>query len=101
MTDDVQDLNSRIDRIEVTLSHAVEAIEKMAQVVNKPTETKWGPILAALTLLFLAASGYTTLITIPMNERSQHIEDQILILHADALQQERDIGRLEGRLERE
>jgi len=98
MTADINNLNSRIDKIEVTLSHAVEAIEKMADVVNRGQETKWGPIVAALSLLFFAAGGYTTLITMPMNERSNTLEDQIQEMHVRELEHERSLGRLEGAL---
>lgn len=96
--DAMADLNSRIDRIEVTLTHAVDAIEKMASVVNKPQETKWGPILTAVSLLFVAGSGYTTLITMPLMERLNIIEnDQDQRLERE-MERERDIGRVEGRL---
>lgn len=44
-------INSRIDRLEVTLSHAVDAIEKMATVVNKPVKTNWGAIAAWVSVV--------------------------------------------------
>lgn len=93
------EVHSRIDRIEVTLTHAVDAIEKIARVVNKPQETKWGPILTAVSLLFVAGSGYTTLITMPLMERLNNIEVQQLEQFDRELDRERDIGRIEGRLE--
>lgn len=99
MTDNVAELHSRIDRIEVTLSHAVDAIEKMARVVNKPQETKWGPILTAVSLLIVIFGGYTTLITMPMNERAERLESQIVTMQANELMLQRDLGRIEGRLE--
>ena len=99
MTQDIQDLNSRIDRIEVTLSHAVDAIEKMANVVNKGRETKWGPIIAAVSLLFVAAGGYTTLITMPMNERANNLENEVNLMQERELKGARALGRLEGLLE--
>lgn len=93
---DLANLNSRIDRVEVTLTHAVEAIEKMATVVNKPQETKWGPILTAVSLLFVLGGGYTTMITLPLIERLNNIEaDQDARLVRE-LERERDLGRLEG-----
>ena len=70
---EIATVNSRIDRIEVTLNHAVDAIEKIVDVVNKPEETKWGPILTAVGLLFMAAGGYTTLVTTPMKSRIEHL----------------------------
>lgn len=91
-----QDISSRIDRIEVTLSHAVDAIEKLAAVVNKPQETKWGPILTAVSLLFVAGSGYTTLITMPMQREADRMQEQIYIMRDRELKRERDIGRVEG-----
>jgi len=93
---DINNISSRMDRLEVTLSHAVEAIEKTAQVVNKGQETKWGPILTAVSLLFLAASGYTTLITMPINERANLMEAQVAALQAQALEDARALGRVEG-----
>lgn len=97
-TQNNMDLNSRIDRIEVTLGHAVDAIEKMADVVNKPQETKWGPILTAVGLLFVAGSGYTTLITMPLQERLAAIEMRQELKLERELQRERELGRIEGTL---
>ncbi len=99
MTQDVTDLNSRIDRIEVTLSHAVDAIEKMANIINKGQETKWGPIIAAVSLLFVAAGGYTTLITMPMNERANNLENEVNLMQERELIGARALGRLEGLME--
>jgi uncharacterized coiled-coil protein SlyX len=92
-----QSVESRIDRIEVTLGHAVDAIEKLAAAVNAPQETKWGPILAALGLLFAAAGGYTTLITMPMEREAEQLRVKISKLEERELQRERFLGRLEGR----
>lgn len=92
----IQEVNSRIDRIEVTLSHAVDAIEKMADVVNKPQETKWGPILTAVGLLFMAGGGYTTLITQPMREDIARLEQQNQDQLIRELQHAREFGRIEG-----
>ena len=94
----LQDINSRIDRIEVTLSHAVDAIEKMADVVNKPSETKWGPILTAVSLLFVAGGGYTTLITMPMQREADRLQEEIYELRERELDDARALGRLEGKL---
>jgi hypothetical protein len=88
---------SRLDRVEVTLNHAVEAIDKMAQIVNRPQETKWGPILAALGLLLTVAAGYTTLITMPMEREATQLRAQIEKLEERELERERYLGRLEGR----
>lgn len=93
-----QDVNSRIDRIEVTLSHAVDAIEKIASVVNKPQETKWGPILTAVSLLFVAGSGYTTLITLPMQRENDRLQEQVLAMQERELKDARRLGIVEGRL---
>jgi hypothetical protein len=98
MSDEQSDaeIHSRIDRIEVTLTHTVDAIEKMASVVNKPQDTKWGPILTAVGLLFLAAGGYTNLVIIPMENRAEVLEAQVILLQDNQLEQERDMGRVEG-----
>ena len=89
-------INSRIDKIEVTLSHAVDAIEKMADVVNKPQETKWGPILTAIGLLFMAAGGYTTLVTQPMRASIQRIEMHQHEIIQREMVAARELGRIEG-----
>ena len=95
----VADVHSRIDRIEVTLTHAVEAIEKIAEIVNKPQATRWGPILTAISLLFLILGGYTTLITAPLNDRAERLENQVYVMQANELKLQRDLGRIEGRME--
>ena len=92
------DINSRIDKIEVTLSHAVDAIEKMANIVNKPQETKWGPILTAVSLLFVAGGGYTTLITMPMQREADQLRTEIYELRERELEDARAMGRVEGKL---
>ena len=97
-TDHQLEINSRIDRIEVTLSHAVEAIEQMAGIVNRPQETKWGPILTAVSLLFLAAGGYTTLITMPMQREADQIQIELIDMRTRELGYQRSIGRIEGKL---
>lgn len=96
---DFINLNSRIDKIEVTLSHAVDAIEKMANIINKGQETKWGPIIAAVSMLFVAAGGYTTLVTMPMNERANNLENEVAKIQERELTRAHEIGRLEGLLE--
>lgn len=96
MTQDLNDLNSRLDRVEVTLTHAVDAIEKMASVVNKPQETKWGPILTAVGLLFMAAGGYTTLITQPMRSDINDLEALQIRQFERDLELAREVGRIEG-----
>ena len=92
------DIHSRIDRIEVTLTHVTDAIEKMADVINRPQEIKWGPILTAVSLLFIAGSGYTTLITMPMEREADVLRDKIVALENRELADARDLGRLEGKL---
>jgi len=94
----IVEVHSRLDRLEVTLTHTVETIEKLAEVVNRPQDTKWGPILTALSLLFVAASGYTTLTIMPIKDRAVQHEVQIYQLREEAFALQRDIGRLEGRL---
>ena len=94
-----QEINSRIDKIEVTLSHAVDAIEKMANIVNKPQETKWGPILTAVSLLFVAGGGYTTLITMPMQREADNLRAELYELRERELENARLMGRIEGYLE--
>ena len=98
MSEQNSDIHSRIDRIEVTLTHVTDAIEKMASVVNRPQRTQWGPILTAVSLLFVAGGGYTTLVTMPMNERAEQLEQQILVLQDRELERERDLGRIEGKM---
>jgi hypothetical protein len=99
MTEDNRgEVHSRIDRIEVTLTHAVEAIEKMAKVVNKPQDVKWGPILTAVTLLILVMGGYITLVTQPMQQQVTGLEAQIYVLHENEMDMQRELGRIEGRL---
>ncbi len=96
MSEEFQDLNSRIDRIEVTLTHAVDAIEKMSRVLNRPQETKWGPILTAVGLLLVAAGSYTTLITLPMERDAARLQQELNHMGERELERERAIGRLEG-----
>lgn len=95
--------SSRIDKIEVTLSHAVDAIEKLAAVVNRPQRTQWGPILTAVGLLFVAGGGYTTLVTQPLADSKQHLRAQIIELEKEArdehIQIAGQIGELKGRLD--
>jgi len=102
MTEDaeqnIMDMNSRLDRLEITLTHAVDAIEKISEIVNRPQETKWGPIMTAVALLFAAAGGYTTLITIPMEREADQLRHRIEQLQYRELDRERDIGRIEGKL---
>ena len=97
MSDDVQDLSSRIDKIEVTLSHAVDAIDKMAVVIGRSQETKWGPIIAALALLLAAGGGYTTLITLPMEREAARLQEELHDMSKRELELQRAVGRLEGR----
>ena len=99
MSEDIQDLSSRIDRIEVTLSHAVDAIDKIASIVNRPRETKWGPIIAALGLLLMGGAGYTTLITLPMERDSSRLQEELHEMGRRELEYVRALGRLEGRME--
>jgi len=96
--DNLPDIHSRIDRIEVTLTHAVDAIDKITQIVNKPQETKWGPIMTAISLIFFAASGYTTLITMPMNDRAEILEAQVLLMQEREIEYARKLGYIEGKL---
>ena len=96
MSEESQELNSRIDRIEVTLSHAVDAIEKMSKILNRPVETKWAPILTAIGLLLMAAGGYTTLITLPMDRTTDRLQQELHEMGERELERERAIGRLEG-----
>lgn len=97
MTDQVNsDIHSRIDRIEVTLTHVTDTIEKMAEVLNRPNETRWGPIMTAIGLLFVAGSGYTTLTTAPLARENHIMAEQVQILQGINLDMAKDIGRLEG-----
>lgn len=96
MSDIEQENASRIDRIEVTLSHAVDAIDKIATVVNRPIETKWGPIIAALALLLAAGGGYTTLITIPMEREATRLQEELHDMGRRELDYARALGYLEG-----
>jgi len=95
-----QELNSRIDRIEVTLTHAVDAIEKMSRVLNRPQETKWGPILTAVGLLLMAMASYTTLITLPIERDATRLQEELHHVMERELETQRAIGRLEGQLGR-
>ena len=102
MSDELQqDISSRIDRIEVTLSHAVDAIDKIASIVNRPQETKWGPIIAALTLLLMAGAGYTTLITAPLERASDRMQQEVHEMAERELETQRALGYLEGRAEKD
>ena len=92
------DVHSRIDRIEVTLTHVADAIEKLAAVVNRPQRTQWGPILTAVSLLFIAGGGYTTLITKPMERESTVLRQRIWNLEERELDDARSLGRIEGAL---
>lgn len=96
MSDEFKDISSRIDRMEVTLSHAVDAIDQIASVVNRPRETKWGPIIAALSLLLAAGAGYTTLITLPMEREADRLQEELHEMGKRELQYVRALGRLEG-----
>lgn len=99
MTDDINnDIHSRIDRIEVTLTHVTDTIEKMAEVINRPNETRWGPIMTAIGLLFVAGSGYTTLTVSPLTRENHIMAEQIQILQERDLETAKEIGRLEGLL---
>ena len=95
-----QELNSRIDRIEVTLTHAVDAIEKIATVINRPQQTKWGPILTAVGLLLMAMASYTTLITLPIERDASRLQEELHHVMERELETQRAIGRLEGQLGR-
>lgn len=101
MSDIEQENASRIDRIEVTLSHAVDAIDKIATVVNRPIETKWGPIIAALALLLAAGGGYTTLITMPMQYEATRLQEELHEMGKRELDVARALGRLEGLAEKD
>ena len=101
MSDEFTDISSRIDRIEVTLSHAVDAIDKIASIVNRPQETKWGPILTAVALLLAAGGGYTTLITIPMERSSDRMQEEMHDMSKRELVYVRALGRLEGLAEKD
>jgi len=96
--DNLTDIHSRIDRIEVTLSHVTDTLEKMAAVVNKPQETKWGSILTAVGLLVVAAGGYTTLITMPMQREADQIQIELIDMRSRELIYQRTLGRIEGKL---
>lgn len=93
-----QELNSRIDRIEVTLTNAVDAIEKMSLILNRPQETKWGPILTAVGLLLMAMASYTTLITLPIERDASRLQQELHEMGERELERERAIGRIEGML---
>ena len=95
-----QELNSRIDRIEVTLTHAVDAIEKIATVINRPQATKWGPILTAVGLLLMAMASYTTLITLPIERDATRLQEELHHVMERELETQRAIGRIEGQLGR-
>jgi chemotaxis regulatin CheY-phosphate phosphatase CheZ len=70
VSDDQQtaDVHSRIDRIEVTLTHVTDAIEKMAAVVN------------------------------PMEREAHVLRQKIQNLEARELDDARSLGRIEGTL---
>jgi len=95
---DIAIINSRIDKIEVTLSHAVDAIEKIAAIVNRPQHTQWGPILTAVGLLIMAAGGYTTLVTQPMRSDIEKAESRIVELQQSRLNDAYTHGIHDGKL---
>lgn len=74
-------LNSRIDKIEVTLSHAVDAIEKIANVVNAPKETNWGVIASWVSVLL----GIGLAVYVPISNRMGNNTDDIKFLEAQML----------------
>jgi len=94
-----RDVHSRIDRIEVTLTHVTDALEKLAYVVNKPEKTQWGPILTAIGLLFVVGGGYTTLVSAPLQLAVIEQQREITDLTKLNMRQERALGHIEGRLE--
>lgn len=91
-------IETNLVRIESTLSHVTDAIEQMAEVVNKPRETKWGPIISGFGMMFIIISGYATLTTTPLETRIEELEEQ----HHESIEREiedaRAMGVLEGRL---
>ena len=101
MSDEFQNISSRIDRIEVTLSHAVDAIDKIASIVNRPKETRWGPIIAALGLLLMAGAGYTTLVTLPMEREADRLQEELHEMGEREIEFARALGRLEGLAEKD
>lgn len=99
MSDEIQELGSRIDRIEVTLSHAVDAIDKIASIVNRPQEIRWAPILTAIALLLAAGGGYTHLVLSPVERDTVHLREEVGEIMQRELERERTIGYLMGRSE--
>lgn len=97
-TPEMAEFKSRLDRIEVTMSHVVDTVEKVANAVNQPQKTQWGTILTAVGLLFVAGGGYTTLITMPTIEKAAELREENQELRRVILSHERDLGRIEGRL---
>ncbi len=96
MSEEFREQISRIDRIEVTLTHAVDAIEKISLILNKPNETKWGPLLTALALTLATMASYTTLVVSPLEREVVHMRSEIHEMMERELERERAIGRLEG-----
>lgn len=101
MSEELQEIHSRIDKMEVTLGHAVDAIDKIASVVNRPIETKWGPILTAVALLLAAGGAYTTLITVPMEHEADRLQEEIHEMGKREIEMQRALGFLEGLAEKD
>lgn len=74
-------INSRIDKIEVTLTHAVDAIEKMAGMIANATRTDWG-VLASWVGVFLAigAAAY-----IPINDDTAELKAEVKTLRQELI----------------
>lgn len=78
---DLSVLNSRIDKIEVTLSHAVDAIEKIASVVNDSKKTDWGVISSWVSILL--AIGVA--VYVPIADKMANNKDDIKSLETEVL----------------
>ncbi len=91
----INSIEKNLERIDATLGHVTDTLEKMAEVVNQPSSVPWGPIFSAIAMGGMLIGGYATIITQPMSARILHLEQQ----HELSLEREMEMGRSVGRLE--
>ena len=81
----------RLNRLEAistgqaaTLDHMNRTLMDISSRVNEPTQTNWGWLISAVTVVLMLAGGYTTVITQPIdnrlmvNEQVDKRQDEIL-----------------------
>ena len=91
--------DSTLSRIDTTLDLMVNTMEKLVEKVDAPNETKWAPIIAALTLVLFMASGYTTLAMSPVSAFIHVAEERYQAQIDYNMGLERELGRIQGLIE--